>query len=217
MGHGYAIKNRYKYRYYTCLNGIKHGRAHCPTRSISAGFIEDKCLELLAQLTKDGRLKDQEWSGLVLEAQMAVIQSLVKEIEYDGIKGKLRIQLKADPKKHEFDLPLDQLKKKLPNDTDTRFKNEPLIRKQLLLAHQIRGMLADGRAKSLEQIAKWLNLSKTRLEQIANLLFLSPAIQEEIVCGDPARLSGLTERALRPVAAELDWTQQAASWQKILA
>ncbi len=217
MGHGYAIKNQYKYRYYTCLNGIKHGRAHCPTRSISAGFIEDKCLELLMQLTKDDRLKELAWSSLVLETQMAVIQSLVKEVEYDGIKGKLRIQLKDDSQRHEFDLPLDQLKKKLPNDIDTRFKGEPLIRKQLLLAHQIREMLADGRAKSLEQIAKWLNLSKTRLEQIANLLFLSPTIQEEIVCGDPSRLLGLTERALRPVAAELDWTQQTASWQKILA
>jgi len=111
---------------------------------------------------------------------------------------------------------LDRLKKKLPNDVDNKFKNEPLIRKQLLLAHQMREMLSDGRAKSLDQMAKWLNLSKTRLEQISNLLYLSPKIQEEIVCGDPTPLAKLSEYNLRPLTQELDWTKQTALWQAAL-
>jgi len=217
MSHGYAIKNHYKYRYYTCLNAVKRGRVDCPTKSISAGSIEDKCLELLAQITKDKRLEDKAWNALILEEQMAVIQSLVKEIDYDGGKGKIQIHLRATSEKHEFDLPLDRLKKKLPSDVDSKFKNEPLIRKQLLLAHQMREMLSDGRAKSLDQMAKWLNLSKTRLEQISNLLYLSPKIQEEIISGVPAQLEKLSEYNLRSLTQELDWAKQADLWQAALA
>lgn len=219
MCHTYARgrNKNFNYRYYVCLYSIKHEWKGCPTKSIIASVIESKCLNFVNQLTKDKRLTDEAWPTLPLEKQSAILKELVKGIEYDGHKGKLWVELNGALKKHEFDLPLDELKKKLPNITGIAFANEPLVRKQLLLAHQIQGMLSDGRAKDLHQIAGWLNLTKPRLEQIINLLFLSPAIQEEIVCGDAAKLARLSEYNLRPLAQEIDWAKQASSWQQILA
>lgn len=218
MCHTYARgrNKNFNYRYYVCLYSIKHEWKGCPTKSVVASAIESKCLEFLTQLTKDQRLTAEDWPTLPLEKQSAILKELVKGIEYDGLKGKLWIELHGAFKKHEFDLPIDVLKKRLPNLPKMAYEHEPHIRKQLLLAHQIRGMLADGKAKDLQQIAGWLNLSKQRLEQVTNLLFLSPAVQEEIIFGDSVQLCDMTERTLRPLAAELDWAKQAASWKAIL-
>ncbi|MDD5217154.1 MAG: hypothetical protein PHN49_01740 [Candidatus Omnitrophica bacterium] len=119
-----------------------------------------------------------------------------RSIEYDGSNGKLRIYLKGDVRKYEYTLPIDQLKKKLPASSQPDFKSEPVIRQQLLLAHQIQQMLDSGRAKDLHQIAEWLGISKTRLEQLTNLLFLCPKIQEDIIYENSALLSNITERTI---------------------
>jgi len=77
-------------------------------------------------------------------------------------------------------------------------------------------MIETGKAKDITQIAGWMNLSKTPLDQIAGLLFLCPKIQEEIICGDNARLEKLNEYNLRPISQETDWQAQLAAWAKLL-
>jgi DNA invertase Pin-like site-specific DNA recombinase len=206
----------FQYRYYVCLYSIKHEWKGCPTKSAIASVIEAKCTEFLIQLTHDKRIMDESWPTLPLEKQSAIFKEHVKVIEYDGLKGKLWIELHHSFKKHEFDLPTESLKKRLLDLPRMAYGREPLIRKQLLLAHQIKRMLADGKAQDLHQVAGWLNLSKPRLEQVTNLLYLSPKVQEDIMFGDPVSLCELTERSLRPVAAELDWAQQGAVWKAIL-
>ncbi len=218
FGHTYARgrNKNFNYRYYVCLYSIKHEWKGCPTKSVIAPVIESKCREFLIQLTRDKRLTSEDWPKLPLEKQSEILKELVKGIEYDGLKGKLWVEMHNNFKKHEFDLPVDALKKIVPNIPRIAYDHEPLIRRQLLLAHQIRGMLADGKAKDLQQIAEWLNLSKQRLEQVTNLLFLSPAVQEAIIFGNSVHLCDMTERTLRPIAAELDWARQAVSWKAIL-
>lgn len=216
MAHTYAMKKNYKYRYYICLFAINQGREKCPTKSITASAVEEKCLNFIIQLTKDKRLTDETWPTLPVERQSEILKSLVRGIEYDGQKGKLWIESVNDFTKHEFDLPLDQLKQKLPDTGSIAFSNEPLIRKQLLLAHQIQGMLTDGRAKDLQQLAGWLNLHKSRLDQIMSLLFLCPKIQEAIIQEDGKRLSAISERTLRSISEELDWQKQLVAWHSVL-
>ena len=183
---------------------------------MTASAIEEKCLNFIITLTKDSRLKDESWPTLPVEKQSEILKELVRGIEYDGQKGKLWIELMNDFTKHQFDLPLDQLKQKLPDTAGIAFANEPLIRKQLLLAHQIQGMLADGRAKDLKQIAIWTGINRFRLYQIVNLLYLSPSIQEEILAAENNRLVKITERNIRHISNELDWQKQASLWQQIL-
>jgi hypothetical protein len=198
------------------LYSIKHEWKGCPTKSVIASIIESKCTEFLIQLTKDKRLTSESWPTLPLEKQSAVFKDLVKVIEYDGLKGKLWIELHGSFTRHEFDLPAAALKKRLLDLPKMAYGHEPHIRKQLLLAYQIKEMLANGKAKNLQQIAEWLNLGKTRLDQIVNLLYLAPKIQEEIITGDPVSLCELTERSLRNVISELDWAKQAAAWKATL-
>jgi len=216
MTHSYARKGNYKYRYYICLNAIKLNRKACPTKTIGAAPIEEKCLELLARITKDERFEDSNWKTLPLEKQMAVINELVREIDYDGAKGKLRIYLKGDVRKYEYDLPLTELKKKVPASSQPDFKNEPIIRQQLLLAHQIQGMLADGRAKDLKQIAGWTGMNLYRLYQITNLLYLCPKIQETIMSPVRAELFKITERNIRHISNENDWGKQLEAWYALI-
>ncbi|HNV85731.1 MAG TPA: recombinase family protein [Candidatus Omnitrophota bacterium] len=217
MSHSYARKNKYKYRYYICLNAIKLNRQTCPTKSISAAAIEEKCLELLMRITKDKRFEDSNWKTLPLEKQMAVINELVREIDYDGGKSKLRIYLKGDVRKYEYDLPIDELKKRIPASSQPDFKSEPVIKQQLLLAHQIQQMLDSGRAKDLKQISEWTGMSKARLQQIMNLLFLCPRIQEDILTLEQASLAKISEYNVRSINQEIDWAKQTSLWQSILA
>jgi hypothetical protein len=113
-----------------------------------------------------------------------------------------------------YDLPLDHLKRQTGTAGD-KFFNEPPIRRQLILAHQIQGMLDKGRVKNLNQLAEWLRISKARLEQIMNPLFLAPAIQEEIICGNSQRLAKISERNLRPISIETNWKEQQEAWNQI--
>ncbi|MDD5217539.1 MAG: recombinase family protein [Candidatus Omnitrophica bacterium] len=215
MTHGYTQKKSSKYRYYTCLNAIKRNRKDCPTKSMGAVSIERRVIELLKAITSKEVLEEDEWQKLGLEKQIEQIQSLVKLIEYDGRKGKLWITLKESSQKHEFDLPLDHLKKQSGTPSN-KFFNEPPIRRQLLLAHQIQEMLDDGRVKDLQQLSDWLGISKARLEQIMSLLFLAPAIQEEIMCGNLHHLAKISEYPLRPISIEMDWDKQLSAWSQLI-
>lgn len=212
MSHSYTQKKVCKYRYYICLNAVKLNRKSCPTKSISAVTIENKCLELLRDIVKDKRLEDSNWAKLPFENQATVFNELVRKIEYDGSSGKLRIHTKDNPKKYEYNLPIDELKKKTINAMAVSYKNEPPIRKQLLLAHQIQQMLGDGKAKDLKQIAEWLNVHKSRLDQIMSLLFLSPNIQTAIIQNDTPQLTKISERTIRSIAEEIDWAKQQNAW-----
>ena len=86
----------------------------------------------------------------------------------------------------------------------------------MLLAHQIRQMLVSGQAKDLNQISEWLGVSKARLDQITNMLYLCPKIQEALICGDSLKIEKISEYALRPIAIESDWQKQMAAWNILL-
>ncbi|MDP3920982.1 MAG: zinc ribbon domain-containing protein [Candidatus Omnitrophota bacterium] len=217
MCHGYAKKKNNAYRYYTCLTALKRNRKDCPIKSVSASVIENKCLDILRYISSDERLEKERWKALNLEEQITALRSLVRQINYDGQKGKLYIELTHDSHKHEFDLPLAALKSRLRTTGEPNLEQEPPIRRQLLLAHQIQQMLDKGQAKDLNQLAGWLGVSKTRLDQITNLLYLCPKIQEEIINGDRLQIERIGERTIRPLSVEIDWQQQISAWKKLLS
>ena len=87
----------------------------------------------------------------------------------------------------------------------------------LALAHRIDRMVQDGEITDYAEAARRMNLTRARVTQITNLLLLAPEIQEAILNlplvtdeRDP-----ITERQLRPVAAEPDWNRQLTMWRKI--
>jgi len=213
MCHGYTIKRNNKYRYYICLNAIKRGRKDCPFKSVTAKTVEDKLVAMIRKLTHDPRLNPESWDPLTQEEQHHIFRSIVKVINYDGNTGKLVIELQADSNKHRFDVPLYKFKQRIPRTTDFDFNQEPPIRRQLLLAHQIQNMLDEEKIQDIKQLSKWTYIDRSRLYQIMSLLYLSPQIQEDIIFRDYPKLAKLSERNVRSIVDEISWQKQAALWR----
>ena len=54
---------------------------------------------------------------------------------------------------------------------------------------------------------------EVRIDQAMNMLLLSPAIQEEIICSENKAIAFIPEYKLRPIANEADWQKQGQMWQ----
>ena len=95
----------------------------------------------------------------------------------------------------------------------------PRIARLMALALRFEQLLQAGEIGNYAELARLGHVSRARISQIMQLLWLSPAIQEELLFL-PRTLSGrdpLHLRQLLPLAAVLDWRQQRALWQALLA
>jgi len=111
--------------------------------------------------------------------------------------------------------------KKLRNDTRRKrmagIAKEPSLRQNLILAYQIESVLSEGKAKDLNEIAGWLNMSRTRLFQVANLMLLAPSIQEEIIFAHNAIIEQIPEYKTREIINEPLWDSQRKIWSSLLS
>ena len=115
----------------------------------------------------------------------------------------------------DFNVPITQLKNIRVKHNRRSIRNEPRLRQSLILAYQIEQLISDGKAKDFTQVAKWLNLTKSRLSQIMGLLNLASAIQEEILLDNSDKIRKITVHDVRPIIAESDWDRQMALWKAI--
>ena len=216
MYFSYNIKaSKYRYYYYLCMSASKRGYKTCPTRLLSAQKIEQKIIELLRTLTSMPKLDEKVWDTFSLQEKITIIKTVLKEASFDGNKGILEIVLLKDNKGHQYKVELKELKNLPvpPNQVD--IKKEPQLRQNLILAHQIRGIIDKGKARGIKQAAEWLNMDHQRLNQIMNLLLLAPQIQEEIICSANEKIYMIPEYKLRDVAFELSWQKQLIMWQEL--
>jgi phosphomannomutase len=97
-----------------------------------------------------------------------------------------------------------------------KISNEPRLRQYLVLAYQIQDVLDKDGAKSLLQIAEWLNMTYTRIKQITNLLSLCPEIQKEILLSNTDKIRHITERKIRSITKEINWQKQIEAWNELI-
>ena len=92
----------------------------------------------------------------------------------------------------------------------------PRVARLLALAHKVDGMIQVGELRDLAHAADTLGLTRARITQIMNLLLLAPAIQEAILELPPVTngRDPVSERQVRPIAAEPDWAVQRSMWEK---
>ena len=91
------------------------------------------------------------------------------------------------------------------------------VSRLLALAIRFDGLLRDGAVADRAQLARLGRVTRARVTQIMNLLNLVPGIQEEILFL-PRATSGrevITERTLRPIAAQPDWKRQRRMWAEL--
>ncbi len=94
----------------------------------------------------------------------------------------------------------------------------PRVARLLALAHKIDAMVRAGELRDLAHAAEVMGLTRARVTQIANLTLLAPEIQGAILAA-PLIVEGrdpISERQLRPLAAEPVWDRQVAMWRAIL-
>ena len=95
--------------------------------------------------------------------------------------------------------------------------NVPRVSRLMALAIKFDGLVSRGEVQDYAALARLGLVTRARISQIMDLLNLAPDIQEEILFL-PQTLNGhdpITERHLRPIAAEFDWERQREMWRAL--
>jgi hypothetical protein len=103
--------------------------------------------------------------------------------------------------------------------TDTPDGRVPRISRLMALAIKFDRLIAEGAIRDQAQLAELGHVTRARVTQIMNLLYLAPDIQEAIL-HLPRVTSGkdpITERDLRPIAAESNWAAQRRLWERLIS
>jgi len=229
MFHTYTLKkSTHKYRYYVCSNAQKRGYNSCPTKSVNAQAIEDAVVDCLKKIFTDNHKKGEQakqeieailspiWDTLYPEEKRRILKVIVKEVTYDLTSKKLGITLNGNDLRLEFEVDLKQVRPLNKWHKEKEIAKEPKIRQNLILAYQLQKLFDEGKISSPKQAARWLNMIRVRVDQIMNMLLLSPTIQKEIVCWENKVLRSLPEYKLRPIINECDWQKQNQMWQELL-
>ena len=94
----------------------------------------------------------------------------------------------------------------------------PRVARLMALAIRFERLVREGVVKDYADLARLGHVTRARVTQIMNLLNLAPDIQEMILFL-PRTAEGrspISERHLRPIAAELDWKKQRILWRQLL-
>ena len=104
-----------------------------------------------------------------------------------------------------------------PEAPDVPEGRVPRVSKLVALALRFERLIEDGHVKDYAQLARLGHVSRARITQIMNLRLLAPDIQEEILFLPRIRKSPapVTERDLRPIAAEPNWHTQRKMWRDL--
>jgi len=99
--------------------------------------------------------------------------------------------------------------------TETPTGRVPRVAKLMALAIRFEQLIRDGVVADQAELARIGHVSRARLTQIMNLLNLAQDIQEALlfVSASARGREMLTEKALRPIAAQTAWSSQRGMWE----
>ena len=94
----------------------------------------------------------------------------------------------------------------------------PRLSRLMALAIHFDRLLTTGQFQSQADLARAGRVTRARLTQILNLTGLAPDLQEELLFLRPYTegRSPLTERQVRPIAAEPNWDKQRRRFKKLM-
>jgi hypothetical protein len=93
----------------------------------------------------------------------------------------------------------------------------PRISRLMALAIRLDQLIRDGVVTDQAELARLGHVSRARLTQIVNLLYLAPDLQEQLLFL-PTFERGrnpITEKQVRPIAAVADWREQRRMWNRL--
>ncbi len=98
------------------------------------------------------------------------------------------------------------------NEPDHPDRTLPRLTRLLALAHRWNRLIDEGVVTDYAEIASTMGLSRARVTQIMDLLYLAPQIQEVILSGEI--VESVSERVARAIIRIPEWTKQCMAWRK---
>ena len=93
----------------------------------------------------------------------------------------------------------------------------PRVTQVMALAIQFQDMIERGEARDYADLARMGCITRERMSQVMELIWLAPDIQQEILEFQPTSKPRfpIGEVAVRHIAAKLDWAEQRQAWCKL--
>ena len=91
----------------------------------------------------------------------------------------------------------------------------PRITRLMALAIKFEGLIEDGLVRDFADLARLGSVTRARITQVMNLLYLAPDIQEAIL-ELPKTVRGrdpINETRMRRIVREMDWERQREMWR----
>jgi hypothetical protein len=94
----------------------------------------------------------------------------------------------------------------------------PRVSRLMALALRFEELIRTGQIESYSALASLGHVSRARISQIANLLYLAPDIQEALLFLPPTQRGRdpIILADLMPIAAAFDWRKQRRLWRRLL-
>jgi len=108
-----------------------------------------------------------------------------------------------------------------PREREPRSRSQvgriPRVTEVMALAIHFQDMIRRGEARDYADLARLGCLTRERMSQIMELIWLAPDIQQAIIEFPPTSIPRfpINEVAVRRIAAELDWSEQRELWRKL--
>ena len=166
-------------------------------------------------IKEEPKLKEKVWKELPLEEKVAVVKALLKEANYSAPDAILGLVLQGEEERREFKVEIKDLKH-IKAAKKEEIKEEPKLRQNLALAHQIEELLDTGKINDVKQLTGHLNMSHVRINQIMGMALLAPKIQEDILLSGDKAIFQVPEYKINELVREADWDKQTKSWQALL-
>ena len=200
LGINFTRRKQQRYRYYTCPESKK--RQGCKQRPIAVQDLDNAVLRRVEEV-------------LARQVSSVTLHQLVERVVFASRTRELIIWLEDGTR--------ITAEVAFPNRPGVRGSQNalgrvPRISKLLALAIKMRDQLADGKVADFTEMATVRHISKPRLSQILSLTNLAPEIQEALLFL-PKNHRGpdpITETAVRPIAAQVDWTLQKQLFGKLV-
>jgi hypothetical protein len=94
----------------------------------------------------------------------------------------------------------------------------PRVSRLMALALRLDELVRSGPIRSYSELALLGQVTRARVSQIVNLLYLAPDIQEALLFLPPTQRGrdAIILADLMPIAATLDWRKQRRLWRQLL-
>jgi hypothetical protein len=189
---------------YTKKRGRRHTYYGCPKAN-----RRDGCKQVrVAAEDLDASVKRRLELTLGVQTSTVVMQQSIGQIVYAGKTRKVVIALQ-DGARIDYELPI-------PSRGGVRSGRKPAtgriprISKLMALAIKMERLVREREVNDYSVLAARAPISRPRMSQIMNLMNLAPEIQETLLF-QPKTFQGpdpITERQLRRIAQEVDWSSQ---------